>query len=333
MIRISYKEMYAQFLRVLLKVGFSQERAELCAKMFTEASCDGFYTHGLNRFPRFIEYINKGYVDIHAYPEKADGFGIIERWDGNLGPGNLNAFFCMNRAIELSHENGMGCAALRNTNHWMRAGAYGWQAAEAGCIGICWTNTTPNLPPWGSTECRLGNNPIVLSIPRKEGHIVLDMAMSMFSYGKVEASSMHDEMLPVDGGFDNDGNLTRDPKAIMNSGRPLPIGFWKGSGLSLVLDLVATILSGGNSTYRVGKLESEYSVSQVFIAFDPTRLPEQNLIHKAVNEVLDDLHKAQPVKEDGKIYYPGERTLLTRKENLEQGIPAEQLFWEQVLSL
>ncbi len=333
MLRIKYEQMYSEFFRVLLKVGFSQERAELCARLFAETSRDGVYTHGLNRFPRFIENIRNGNVEIHAIPEKISSFGAIERWDGNSGPGNLNAYSCMNRAIELAHENGMGCVSIRNTNHWMRAGTYGWQAAEEGCIGICWTNTMPNMPPWGTKESKLGNNPIVFAVPRKEGHIVLDMAMTMFSYGKIESYSMHSKPLPVDGGFDIDGNLTRDPKAILESGRSLPIGFWKGSGFSLMLDLIATILSGGNSTYLIGKNGGERNISQTFIAIDLAKLPEQNSIYRSVNETIEDLHSAEPVEEDGKIYYPGERTLLTRKENLEKGIPVEQYFWEQVLKL
>jgi 3-dehydro-L-gulonate 2-dehydrogenase len=84
----------------------------------------------------------------------------------------------------------------------MRGGTYGWQAAEAGVIGICWTNTMPNLPPWGGGEPCLGNNPLVIAVPRKGGHVVLDMAMSQFSYGALESYRSRGEMLPVDGGFD-----------------------------------------------------------------------------------------------------------------------------------
>ncbi|MGE5604168.1 MAG: Ldh family oxidoreductase, partial [Bacteroidota bacterium] len=82
MLRVPYQQMYAEFLRVLLKIGFSQERAELCARLFADTSRDGVYTHGLNRFPRFIEYIREGYIDIHAVPELVEASGALERWDG-----------------------------------------------------------------------------------------------------------------------------------------------------------------------------------------------------------------------------------------------------------
>ena len=92
----------------------------------------------------------------------------------------------MDRAVELARANGIGCVALGNTNHWLRGGSYGWQAAEAGCVGICWTNTQPNMPAWGARDRRIGNNPFVMAVPRKEGHVVVDIAMAQFSYGQME---------------------------------------------------------------------------------------------------------------------------------------------------
>lgn len=328
--RVSFEKMYEEFLRVLLKIGFTRERAELCAKLFTETSCDGVYSHGLNRFPQFIEYIQKGHINIHASPEKVDSSGVVERWDGNLGPGNLNAFFCMDSAIHIAHENGLGCVALKNTNHWMRAGSYGLQAAQEGCIGICWTNTMPLMPPWGSREIKFGNNPMVFAIPRPEGHIILDMAMTQFSFGKLNSYALRNELLPVEGGYDTSGKLTRDPEAIVKSGRSLSIGYWKGSGLALVLDLVAMLLSGGKSTYQLGKEKDEYGVSQIFIAIDLLKIAGESYVHRAVNEVIKDLHEAVPAEKEGSIYYPGERMLKTRKENLEKGIPVEPSYWQQV---
>lgn len=333
MIRVPYQKLNDEFLRVLLKIGFSPERAELCAKLFTETSRDGVYTHGLNRFPRFIKYIRDGHVKIEAVPILTEASGVLERWDGNLGPGNLNAHFCMNRAIEIAREHTIGCVALKNTNHWMRPGAYGLQAADAGCVGICWTNTTPNMPPWGAKEPKLGNNPMVLAVPHDDGHILLDMAVSMFSYGKLESYSRHDEMLPVDGGFDSDGNYTKDPKAVLKAKQPLPIGYWKGSGLSLLLDLIAMVLSGGNSTLQAGKSEVEKGLSQVFIAFDISRLSGKDLITQSLKETITDLHLSTPIREGGTVSYPGERMLQTRKENLEKGIPVEPFYWEQLLEM
>src|SRR5258706_9890231 len=126
--RVAYEELYGSLLGVLLKEGFEQERAQLCARLFADASRDGVASHGLNRFPRFIGTIRNGLVDIQARPELLESYGALERWDGRRGVGNLNAYTCMARAIELCFKHGVGCVALANTNHWMRAGNYGWQA-------------------------------------------------------------------------------------------------------------------------------------------------------------------------------------------------------------
>jgi 3-dehydro-L-gulonate 2-dehydrogenase len=327
--RIFYHELYDTLLAVLLKTGFAEDRAALCARLFADTTRDGVYSHGLNRFPRFIETIRNGIVDIHARPQLVDSRGAWERWDGQLGPGNLNAHASMERAIALSREHGLGCVALRNTNHWMRGGSYGWQAADAGVIGICWTNTMPNLPPWGASEPRLGNNPLVIAVPRADGHIVLDMAMSQFSYGTVAAYRARGEELPFTGGFDLGGNLTRDPGAIEASQRPLPIGYWKGSGLALMLDLLASVLSGGQATHQIkaNSLE-ETALSQMFLAFDLQAIDKDPASAELVNQIIEFMRG--PEGSRAEVRYPGQRSLEIRKQNMTEGIPVAPDVWEQV---
>jgi 3-dehydro-L-gulonate 2-dehydrogenase len=104
--RIKYEKAYSELLRILYKIGFEDERARLCAKLFIESSLDGIYSHGLNRFSLFIKSIKDGYIDIDAYPEKIEERGLIERWDGKLGPGNLNAYYCMNQDIKNAKKMG-----------------------------------------------------------------------------------------------------------------------------------------------------------------------------------------------------------------------------------
>jgi 3-dehydro-L-gulonate 2-dehydrogenase len=284
----------------------------------------------LNRFPRFIETIKNGIVDIHATPELITGHGAMEQWDGLHGVGNLNAHASMSRAISLARAQGVGCVALRNTNHWMRGGSYGWQAADAGVIGICWTNTMPNLPPWGASEPRLGNNPLVIAVPRSKGHVVLDMAMSQFSYGALEAYRKRGEQLPVIGGFDFAGELTREPGAIEASHRALPIGFWKGSGLALMLDLVASLLAGGTSSHEIpADVLKETNLSQMFVAF---AVSDSDFSDSLADRIVASVLSATPVG-DASVRYPGERTLEVRAENMEKGIPVDPGVWEQVLSM
>ena len=332
--RISFAELKAEFKRVLVKKGCDEATADLSAQLMTETSCDGVYSHGVNRFPRVVEYIDKGYIDVKAKPTKTDGMGAFERWNGNLGLGNVNAKLSMDRAIELAREHGIGCVALANTNHWLRGGSYGWQAADAGCVGICWTNTQPNMPAWGARDRRIGNNPFIMAVPRKEGHVVVDIAMAQFSYGQMENKALRGELLPVPGGYDEQGNLSCDPKEIAKTWRVLPIGYWKGSALSIVLDLVATVLSGGRSVSGIGKMSSdEYSLSQMFIAMDATQIAGEDYLAAAVNEMLDNLHGSTRVDPAKPVLYPGENSLAIRNANLANGIPVDDGVWAKIQSL
>ncbi len=331
--RISFADLKAEFKRVLIKKGCDDATADLSAQLMTETSCDGVYSHGVNRFARVVEYIDKGYIDVKAAPTKVDGMGAFERWNGNLGLGNVNAKLAMDRAIELARENGIGCVAMANTNHWLRGGSYGWQAAEAGCVGICWTNTQPNMPAWGARDRRIGNNPFIMAVPREGGHVVVDIAMAQFSYGQMDNKALRGEMLPVPGGYDEQGQLSCDPKEIAKTWRVLPIGYWKGSALSIVLDLVATVLSGGRSVANIGKMSSdEYSLSQMFIALDAKRIAGEGQLADAVNEVLDNLHGSVPVDPAQPVRYPGESSLAIRNANLANGIPVDDGVWAKIQS-
>ena len=287
--RIPFQTLYDEFYRVLREAGFSDERAELCARLFAENQRDGVYSHGLNRFAGFVSGIKTKQIDIEAQPEKVQSLGLVEQWDGKMGVGLINAEICMGRAINMAQAHGMGCVGLKNTNHWMRGGAYALQAADAGCIGLCWTNTTTLMPPWGSAEIKVGNNPLAIAVPRAEGHILLDMAMSQYSNGKLEVLQRRNQQLPFPGGYDQDGDLTQNPGAILDSKRALPIGYWKGSGLALVLDMMATLLSGGQSTLQIGQQPDEYAVSQVFIAIDVTSLVGQEMLNKTLDAIVQDL--------------------------------------------
>ncbi|WP_241738946.1 3-dehydro-L-gulonate 2-dehydrogenase [Pontibacter beigongshangensis] len=328
MMRITFGQMKAQFENVLLKAGFEVERAALCARIFAENSRDGVYSHGLNRFPVFVQMVKDGYVRPQAEPACLEQTGAIERWDGQRAPGMYTATLAMDRAIALAKKHGLGAVAVRNTNHWMRGGTYGWQAVAAGCVGICATNTIANMPPWGGTAPRLGNNPLVIAVPRQEGPLVLDMAMTQFSFGKLQEYELKGNSLHVSGGYNSHGELTTDPAAIRESGRAVPIGFWKGSGLSLMIDVLVASLSGGRTVSQVTAEGTEAGVSQFFLCIKAENLDP------AISDEIIRFAKSSPVGAAGEeIRYPGESTLATRLRNEQEGIPVNEEIWQQVLAL
>ena len=333
MIRVPFQTLQDEFYRVLASVGFTGERAVLCARLFAENQRDGVYSHGLNRFPGFVAGLENGRINFRAVPEKTECYGALERWNGRRGVGLVNAHICMERAMELAEGHTIGCVGLFNTNHWMRGGAYALQAAEYGYIGICWTNTTRLMPPWGSAEKKIGNNPMAIAVPRAEGPLLLDMAMSQYSNGKLEVLKQQGKELPLPGGYDTDGELTVDPGEILDSQRALPIGYWKGSGMALVLDAMAAVISGGQATHEIAQQDSEYAVSQVYIAINVTEMMGYTRLNQTVREIIDDFHTATPLDSNEGVRYPGEGMLRTRQESLEKGVLVDETQWQALLAM
>lgn len=331
-LRLPFDEIENRLSEITLRLGFEQKDALLIARTHTQSSCDGIESHGLNRFPRFVEYVQAGYIVPNVQPEQVAQFGAWERWDGNQGAGIPNAHIAIKRAIKLAKTKGMGAVALRNTNHWMRAGTYGLMAAEKNCMSICMTNTIPNMPPWGGQLPTIGNNPIVLAVPREKGAVVLDMATSQFSYGKMEDAQRRGELLPYHGGWDKDGTLTHEPGSILSGGLVLPTGYWKGSGLSIVMDMMVSLLADGQASHEVGQKVYETGLSQLFLCIDMEKAGVGTSYQQAADSIIESVHGSAGEK-DGEVYYPGERTLHRRKENTEKGVPVDEAIWEEILGL
>ncbi|HIS13378.1 MAG TPA: 3-dehydro-L-gulonate 2-dehydrogenase [Candidatus Ornithospirochaeta stercorigallinarum] len=331
--RIEYERMVEVFEKILASRGLDADDASLSARIFADNSLCGVISHGANRFPRVIDYIDKGDIDVTAKPETVFATSLFERWDCKRGLGFLNAAKAIARASEMSDESGIGIVALKDNNHWMRGGTYAQLAAERGYIGICWSNTTPNMPAWGAKDSRIGNNPLCIGIPRKSGApFILDLAMSQYSYGKLESTRLAGKKLPYPGGFDEEGRLTDDPASIEKSKRVLPFGYWKGSGLSIALDLLATLLTSGNSVMDIGGFDNEVGLSQVLIAINPERFSIGDLDY-VVSRNLEYIKDSDPVDAERRVSYPGEGLYRTKRANQESGtIEVVDEVWNRILS-
>jgi 3-dehydro-L-gulonate 2-dehydrogenase len=331
--RVTFDELAREFRRVLSKNGFTADESATMARVFAESTRDGVQSHGVNRFPLFIQQVSKGVVKTGVAPELIFAVGAFERWDGHRGAGILNALHGMGRAILLAAEHGVGCVGLRHTNHWMRAGTYGLQAADAGCVGICWTNTIALMPPWGGEQVRVGNNPVVIAVPREGGHLLLDMAMSQFSVGRIETAARSGESLPADAGFDSSNNITRDPSAILKTKRLLPIGLWKGVGLGILLDTLAAALSQGHATHHITADVAETSLSQIFIAIDLKRIAAERA-DAIVESIVADVNSASPSAPGAETpSVPGQRMAERRASAARDGIAVRADVWREIQAL
>lgn len=332
--RVPFDEMKSVIKDVFMKYGLDERKAEICARVHTETSRDGVFSHGTNRVPRFADYLKKGWVKPEGKPVQVRSFGAMAVYDGGLGPGITNAFEAADRAMELADRFGIGLVGLKNTTHWMRGGTYGLYAAEKGYVFIGWTNTESCMPPWGGTEPRLGNNPLVMAAPSDDAPILLDMAMSQYSYGKLQVTRLAGKKLPYPGGFDKDGNLTDEPGLIEESLRILPAGYWKGSSLAFMLDILGAALSDGLGAAEIDRLGlgSCGGCSQIFIAIDPGKLTSADHMFEIFREAKAYIKSSAEAENMGGIRAPGEGVARAREAS-EQGVWVDDTVWAEILSL
>ena len=335
--RVSFDELKDEIKRVFVKYGMSDEKADVCARVHAESTYDGVYSHGINRVARFADYIQKGWVDVDAEPTLEKDIGAIRIYNGNLGPGILNALFGVDRAMELADRYGIGMVGLKNTTHWMRGGTYGLRVAKKGYAAILWTNSEACMPPWGAKECRLGNNPFVMALPNPNGgpELLLDMAISQYAYGKLQVTRLAGKKLPFPGGFDRDGKLTDDPGAIEETMRALPIGYWKGSAFSFMLDVMGSILTDGIGAIDMNEATkgSCGGCSQVMIVADVRKTMEGQRMSETIRRAIEYVKSAELSENSGGVRVPGEGCLQFHREHDEKGIFVDDSVWARVKAL
>ncbi len=330
---ISEKELKETFKTILLNHKVDENEAESLAAVFTSNAKDGVISHSVSRFPLMIDYLDNGVIKAGTMPKLISSFTSIERWDACFGFGVTSANFCMNRAIELASKHGMGLVVSIHSNHWMRAGYYGWSAANRGYIGICWTTTRKNLVPWGGTENQIGNNPLVIAVPRKKGNFVFDSSMAQYSWGKIREYAADGKKLPTLGGYDQNGNPTDDATEIDKTYKAMPAGFWKGSAMSLILEAAACSMGQSDTVIDNDKYDNiETNMTQVFIAIDPKKIND-SYSDDNLERIVQSLHQCPTKEGKGQLRYPGERALVTREKSEKNGIEIPRRAWEKLKAL
>ena len=332
MIYVQYEEAVKRMARGLERFLNAQD-AKRFAEIFAGNSLDGVYSHGMNRYPRYLSDMESGLCDAKVtQAERVSGLGGLEVWDAHFGVGPLIAQQMAERAIELARTHGIACVALRNNSHWLRAGRYGLMMADAGMMGLCMTNTCMNLVAYGAKEPSTGNNPITIAIPRRAGSLVMDMAVSQYAFGKLEIMAQEGGMLDTPCGYDTDGNLTNDPQKIVESGLMTPMALWKGSALSIMIDLMVSMLSLGRTSLEIGTpADGEKGMSQMFVCMNPAAVIDMDKAEAQMERTIAFLNSLEPKDGVHGVHEPGENLEKTRARNRERGIPVTEDTWQKIV--
>ena len=333
MIYVQYEEAVERMSNGLERF-LSAQDARRFAEIFAGNSLDGVYSHGMNRYPRYLSDMESGLCDAKVtQAERVSGLGGLEVWDAHFGVGPLIAQQMAERAIELARTHGIACVALRNNSHWLRAGRYGLMMADAGMMGLCMTNTCMNLVAYGAKEPSTGNNPITIAIPRRAGSLVMDMAVSQYAFGKLEIMAQEGGMLDTPCGYDTDGNLTNDPQKIVESGLMTPMALWKGSALSIMIDLMVSMLSLGRTSLAIGTpADGEKGMSQMFVCMNPAAVIDMDKAEAQMEKTIAFLNALEPKDGVHGVHAPGENLERTRARNRERGIPVTEDTWQKIVN-
>ena len=160
----------------------------------------------------------------------------------------------------------------------------------------------------------------------------MDMAVSQYAYGKLEIMAQKGEMLDSPVGYDTRGELTCDRGEICKSGLMLPMAKWKGSALSIMLDLLASSLSLGRTALTIGEpKDGEKGMSQVFICINYAAVVDADAVDAQVEQTLDYLHSLKPAEGSG-VHAPGENLAAVREKHRKEGIPVTEATWEKILA-
>ncbi len=245
--------------------------------------------------------------------------------DADKGLGYVAARRAMDRAIEIARGAGIAMVAVRHSNHFGIAGYHAKRAADAGLIGIAMTNAGAEMAPWGSARPVLGTNPWGIAVPRGAGcePIVLDMALTQSGKGMMRWLERAGLAMPDHWALTPDGGRTTDPRAAMD-GPMLPIGDYKGYGLSLVTDILTGVLTGSLFGGQVFQDDLDYDVAHTMIAIDTEAFMPRPQFEERLEALVAEVLAAAPIDPDRPVQLPGAAEQRRARERSRRGIPVDR---------
>jgi ureidoglycolate dehydrogenase (NAD+) len=327
-IRVRHDDLQRFIAQAFQTKSMSADDADVVAEALVWANLRGGDGHGVARLPRYLEMIDRGEMDPKGRPTftiDADAFFIL---DGGRAAGPIAMMDAVRAATERAKQRGACIGIMRDATHAGAIGRYAQWVVEQGCACIILAAAYPFMPYHGAKVASLPTAPIVMGVPtERHGAVVLDMASSIVAMGKIHQARTKGEQLEEGWALDVDGRPTTDPN---KAAFPLPLGGAKGSGLSLMTELLAGVLGGNSILTRVlGPERSKRNAQNcLIIAMDPAAFRPDGGFMPDV-DTLADLIKALPLREGfDEILLPGERGDRMDQERRRKGIPLPAGTWD-----
>lgn len=319
---------------MLTRVGASATEAVSVAEVTTEADLRGIPSQGLTRFPMLVKRTISGAIKTGTVPEVITETESIAVVDGRGGYGQHAGIQAMLLAILKARETGIGAVAVRNANHLGICGYYAEKAARRDCIGLASSITEAIVHPYGGTERYVGTNPFAISAPTLGDPLIIDMATSTMSMGRVLEAARHGRQLPPGVALDAQGNPTIDPTEALK-GALSPLGGAKGYGLGLAASVLSALSGGAVGRDVQGTIEVDPPANKgdFFMAINVESFGSVADFKEKVSVYFKEMKGSAAMSGFNEVLIPGERSLKKRARGLDVGYEMYDDLWADLISL
>ena len=333
--RIPFERLREFITQAMTRLGLPPADAAIVGGLMAEAELQGSDGHGVIRLLPYARRIRAGGInltpDIKVVQERA-GMAVL---DGDNGMGHLVMQKAAQIAVEKARSCGIGWVGARMSNHAGPASLYARMALAHDMIGLYFAVGNANhLPAWGGLDMLLSTNPIAVAVPAgDEPAVVLDMATTVAAYGKVKAKAQRGEQMPIGWMIDRLGQPLTDPKRA-EEGFLLPIGGYKGYGLSLIVGLLAGTLNGAAMGSEVIDFNhddtSTTNTGQAIMAIDLGAFGDVGGFKARVDRLVRELRASERMPDVERIWLPGEQSYEKRMTNERDGIAIAPVLLKQL---
>ena len=312
--------------------GCNAHEAGTVARRLVDSNLVGHDSHGVLRVAKYLAWVRNGTLKPNQTPTVVFENETIAIVDGNRGFGQVVGEFAGKLGIAKAAKSGIALICLRNCGHLGRVGDWAELAASVGQVSLHFLNTSGArcVAPFGGSDRRLSTNPITIGVPVAGGDpVIMDMTTSMVAEGKLMVAMNKGERLPEGWIIDKQGRPTTDAKDFYDGGALLTMGAHKGSGLSIVTDLLAGAISTGKSSDPQDTVLRNNMLS-IYIA--PAVYDSKGQVPTEVARFVDWVRASPPAKPGQPVLLPGEIERRTRAERTATGIPLDDKTWADLIA-
>ncbi|HKT18727.1 MAG TPA: Ldh family oxidoreductase [Stellaceae bacterium] len=311
--------------------GMAREHAKTVAEVLVWADLRGAPSHGVQRIPRYIEIIEAGEMNLRPAMKIVKELRGAVLIDADRAPGQVSMSLAASEAVRKAKESGIGLALVRRTTHTAALGFYTRLAALQGMAALAGSASWPNMIYHGAREAAVATNPLSIAVPRAQVEpMILDMATGVVALGKIVHAARSGKPIPEGWALDQEGNPTTDPKA---AALPLPLGGPKGSGLSLMIEAIASLITQNPlvaETLEETEEGKKHRQNAFLIAIDIAAFGALDAFAASLERTIADL-KSLP-RQDGvaEILMPGERGAREAATRRRAGISIPAATWTEI---